>query len=74
MASLSKSVHQILVTPSGNFSKNSVILRTSAKRKSDVQRKKDSSKSNGKKVYYARLLSVSVKYRTYARTIGIEGL
>ena len=35
--------------------------RTYAKRKSDVKRKKDSSKSNGKKVYYARLLSVSVK-------------
>ena len=37
------------------------MIRTYAKGKSDVKRKKDSSKNNGKKVYYARLLSVSVK-------------
>gem|GEM_PF-7048935 len=35
--------------------------RTYAKRKNDAKMKKDLSKSNGKKVYYARLLSVSDK-------------
>jgi hypothetical protein len=35
--------------------------RTYAKEKNDVKREKDMSKSNGKKVYYPRLLSVPAK-------------
>jgi hypothetical protein len=35
--------------------------RTYAKEKNDVKREKDMSKSNGKKVYYLRLLSVPAK-------------
>ncbi len=36
-------------------------IRTYAKGKSDVKRKEDLNKSNGKKVYYSRLLSVPAK-------------
>ena len=36
-------------------------IRTYAKRKNDAKMKKDLSKSNGKKVYYPRLLPVSDK-------------
>jgi hypothetical protein len=50
------------------------ILRTYAKRNNNVRMKKDLSKSNGKKVYYARLLPVSDKYRTYAMLRNLLGI
>ena len=37
------------------------LIVTYAKGKSDVKRKEDLSKNNGKKVYYPRLLSVPAK-------------